>query len=315
MHGSGTTVGGYGKAVTSGLCLLLGAIIHVPIRVSKRQQRIAKQCFQLSFIFSYFMGLLLGGELAQPWMGQGMAPNLHMAGGHQCFYLLPIHQGNLGIRVGGVFHVPTIMLLSRHHIYHGFVPVFFKQWQHAGKVVLVAVIGGDHQVLLAIFQAMNEAPLSQIAEGQRLVAQPFQQAQMLLKHGNRHPGTMNPLLAVMLDKAVIHNDRHLPAQGLDYSILIDRLQPGYYPLQAILSLNALANNVRHTPAGQRRQNLRLQGSEVDRQILGAYVTKVAGQRLRQILFSHQTNRFGLADGKRRAPAQQCLHCDPTSPDH
>ena len=108
---------------------------------------------------------------------------------------------------------------------------------------LIAVVGGDHQVFLAVLQPVNEALVSQITKRQGLITQPLQQAQVLLELGDRHPGAVYPLLAVMLDEAVIHDDRHLAAQGLDHRILIDGFQAGDDSRQAIFGLNTLTNCV------------------------------------------------------------------------
>ncbi len=92
MHCFGATVGGNSKTIPSGDSLLLGAVVHISVRVGKREQRMAKQGLQLAFILLNFMGLLLGCELTQAGMGQGMPPNLHMTAGGQRFDLLATHQ-------------------------------------------------------------------------------------------------------------------------------------------------------------------------------------------------------------------------------
>ncbi len=134
---------------------------------------------------------------------------------------------------------------------------------------------------------------------------------MLLEHGDRHPGAMHPLLAILLDKTVVHDDGHLAAQGFDYGILIDGFEAGYYPLQAILILNALANDFRHRLAGQGGLDFSLQGSKIDSQILGADIAKITRQSIIQILFGHQTNGPGFTNGKGGPTTEQCFHRYPT----
>ncbi len=138
---------------------------------------------------------------------------------------------------------------------------------------------------------------------------------MLLEHGDRHPGAMHSFLAILLDKTVVHDDRHLAAQCFDYGILIDGFEARYYPLQAILILNALANGFRHHLACEGGFDFALQGSKIDGQILGTDIAEVAGQRFIQILFSHQTDGLGFANGKGGPAAEQRFHRHPTGTDH
>ncbi|MNR41974.1 hypothetical protein D3C85_1604380 [compost metagenome] len=97
---------------------------------------------------------------------------------------------------------------------------------------------------------MDEALVCQIREGQRLVAEPLHQLEVFLEHGDGQPGAVHSLLALMLDEAVIHDDRHLPAQGLDHGILIDGLESAHHLLQVILLPDPLVQAVRHLLAGQ-----------------------------------------------------------------
>ncbi|MNX47762.1 hypothetical protein D3C86_783220 [compost metagenome] len=97
---------------------------------------------------------------------------------------------------------------------------------------------------------MDEALVRQIREGQRLVTQPLHQLEVFLEHGDGQPGAVHSLLALMLDEAVIHDDRHLPAQGLDHGILIDGLESAHHLLQVILLPDALTQAVRHLLGGQ-----------------------------------------------------------------
>ncbi|MNJ73146.1 hypothetical protein D3C77_698990 [compost metagenome] len=73
---------------------------------------------------------------------------------------------------------------------------------------------------------------------------------MFLEHGDGQPGTMHPLFALLLDEAVIHDDRHFPAQRFHHGILIDGLQSGDDPLQVILLQNPLTQTIRHALARQ-----------------------------------------------------------------
>ncbi len=138
---------------------------------------------------------------------------------------------------------------------------------------------------------------------------------MLLEHGDRHPGAVHPFLAILLDKAVVHDDGHLAAQGFHHRILIDGLQPGDNPLQAILILNALPNGFRHHLACEGGFDFALQRGKIDGQILGADIAKIAGQRLVQILFGHQTNGSGFTNGKSGSTTEQCFHRHPTGTYH
>ncbi len=214
-----------------------------------------------------------------------------------------------------MLHIPTVITFASHHVHHCFVTIFFQQWQHAGQVVLIAVIGGDHQVLLAVLQTVDKAFVGQITKRQGFVAEPLHQSQMLLEHGDRHPGTMHPLLAILLDKAVVHDDGYLAAQGFDYGILIDGFEAGYYPLQAILILNALPNGFRHHLACEGGFDFALQRGKIDGQILGADIAKITRQSIIQILFGHQTNCLGFTNGKGGPTAEQCFHRYPTGTDH
>ncbi len=275
----------------------------------------AEQLLQPGLVGLDLVGLLLWGERTQAGVSQGMAPDLHMTGGHQRLDLLRGHQGHRGIGVGRVLHIPAIVILTGHHIDHRLVAILFQQRQHAGEVVPIAVVHGDHQVLLAVLQPVDEPVLRQVGKCQRLVAQPLHQLEVLLEHGDREPGAMHPLFTLVLDEAVIHDDRHLPAQGLDHGILIDGFQPGHDALQIILLQDPLTHWVWHHLGGQRRRDLRLQTGKIDGQIPGADVAEVAGKRLVQILLRHQTDGPGFADGKRRTTAQQRLHRHPTGTDH
>ncbi len=138
---------------------------------------------------------------------------------------------------------------------------------------------------------------------------------MLLEHGDRHPGAMHSFLAILLDKTVVHDDRHLAAQCFDYGILIDGFEARYDPLQAILILNALANGFRHHLACEGGFDFALQDSKIDGQILGADIAKIAGQRLVQISFRHQTNGPGFTNGKGGPTTEQCFHRYPTGTYH
>ncbi len=69
-----------------------------------------------------------------------------------------------------MLHIPTVVTFAGNHVHHGFVTIFFQQWQHAGQVVLIAVIGGDHQVLLAVLQTVDKTFVRQIAESQGFIA-------------------------------------------------------------------------------------------------------------------------------------------------
>ncbi len=69
-----------------------------------------------------------------------------------------------------MIHIPTVIAFTGDHVHHGFVTISFQQWQHAGQVVLIAVIGGDHQVLLAVLQTVDKAFVHQIAESQGFIA-------------------------------------------------------------------------------------------------------------------------------------------------
>ncbi len=92
MHCFGATIGSNGKTIPGGDSLLLGTLVHISVRVGKREQRMAKQGLQLAFILLNFMGLLFGCELAQAGVSQGMTTNFHMTAGGQRLDLLTTHQ-------------------------------------------------------------------------------------------------------------------------------------------------------------------------------------------------------------------------------
>ncbi len=69
-----------------------------------------------------------------------------------------------------MLHIPTVITFAGDYVHHSFITIFFQQRQHAGQVVLIAVIGSDHQVLLAVLQTVDKAFVRQIAERQGFVA-------------------------------------------------------------------------------------------------------------------------------------------------